>query len=152
MPARYTLSPFILTLGRLPAWADHGGVSAWYAVKPLVDEAITTITFVCPGPRCRLRLTRTVLASGGALHVDTLKNSRVRTAPLVDELVPSVDWWRVGKPPGAWLFDAPASGPLRESDWKRSVVWRGDGGDRCPIVAGSRPAPGGSVTLAGIWR
>src|SRR5215471_17711750 len=43
-----------------------------------------------PGPG--LRLTRTVLASsgGGALYVDTLKNSRARTVPLVDELVPIV--------------------------------------------------------------
>jgi integrase len=44
-----------------------------------------------PGPG--LRLTRTVLASGGggALYVDTLKNSRARTVPLLDELVPIVD-------------------------------------------------------------
>jgi len=77
-----------------------------------------------PGPG--LRLTRTVLASGGggALYVDTLKNSRARTVPLVDDLVPIVDRWSAGKPPGAWLFDAPAGGPLRESNWKRSVGWR----------------------------
>jgi len=77
-----------------------------------------------PGPG--LRLTRTVLASrgGGALYVDTLKNSRARTVPLVDELVPIVDRWSAGKPPGAWLFDAPEGGPLRESNWKRSVGWR----------------------------
>jgi hypothetical protein len=38
------------------------------------------------GPRGCLRLTPTVLASGGALRVDMLKNSRARTVPLVDEL------------------------------------------------------------------
>jgi integrase len=56
--------------------------------------------------------------------VDTLKNSRSRTVPLVDELVPTADRWSAGKPPGAWLFDAPEGGPLRESNWKRSVGWR----------------------------
>jgi hypothetical protein len=30
---------------------------------------------------------------GGALYVDTLKNNRARTVPLVDELVPIVDRW-----------------------------------------------------------
>jgi integrase len=77
-----------------------------------------------PGPG--LRLSRTVLGSGGggALYVDTLKNSRARTVPLVDELMPIVDRWSTGKPPGAWLFDAPEGGPLRESNWKRSVGWR----------------------------
>ena len=44
-----------------------------------------------PGPG--LRLSRAVLASegGGALYVDTLKNNRARTVPLVAELVPIVD-------------------------------------------------------------
>jgi len=31
--------------------------------------------------------------------------------------------WAAGKPPDAWLFDAPEGGPLRESNWKRSVGW-----------------------------
>jgi integrase len=61
---------------------------------------------------------------GGALYVDTLKNNRARTVPLVDELVPIVDRWSAGKAPDAWLFDAPGGGPLRESNWKRSVSWR----------------------------
>lgn len=76
-----------------------------------------------PGPG--LRLSRAVLASGGggALYVDTLKNNRARTVPLVDELVPIVDRWSAGKPPDVWLFDAPGGGPLRESNWKRSVGW-----------------------------
>jgi hypothetical protein len=45
-----------------------------------------------------LRLRRTVLASGGggALYVDTLKNHRARTVPLVLELVPIVDRWGPG--------------------------------------------------------
>jgi len=76
-----------------------------------------------PGPGLRLR--RTVLASGGggALYVDTLKNNRTRTVPLVQDLVPIVDRWGAGKAPDAWLFDAPQGGPLRESNWKRSVGW-----------------------------
>ena len=40
------------------------------------------------------------------------------------ELVPIVDRWSAGKEPHAWLFDAPEGGPLRESNWKRSVGWR----------------------------
>ena len=69
-----------------------------------------------PGPG--LRLSRAVLASGGggALDVDTLKNNRARTVPLVNELVPIVDRWSVGKRPDAWLFDAPGGGLLRESN------------------------------------
>jgi len=76
-------------------------------------------------PRPGLRLRRTVLASGGggALYVDTLKNHRARTVPLVLELVPIVDRWAAGKSPDAWPFDAPEGGPLRESNWKRSVGW-----------------------------
>jgi integrase len=67
-----------------------------------------------------------VLASegGGALYVDTLKNHRARTVPLVAELLPIVDRWSAGKDPDAWLFAAPGGGPLRESNWKRSVSWR----------------------------
>jgi len=77
-----------------------------------------------PGPG--LRLSRAVLASGGggALYVDTLKNHRARTVPLVAELVPIIDRWSAGKEPEAWLFAAPNGGPLRESNWKRSVGWR----------------------------
>jgi integrase len=77
-----------------------------------------------PGPG--LRLSRAVLASGGggALYVDTLKNHRARTVPLVAELVPIIDRWSAGKEPEAWLFAAPGGGPLRESNWKRSVGWR----------------------------
>jgi integrase len=76
-----------------------------------------------PGPGLRLR--RAVLASegGGALYVDTLKNKRARTVPLVEALMPVVDRWSAGKAPDAWLFDAPRGGPLRESNWKRSVGW-----------------------------
>jgi Phage integrase family len=76
-----------------------------------------------PGPG--LRLHRAVLASdgGGALYVDTLKNNQARTVPLVLDLLPIVDRWSAGKAPGAWLFDAPEGGPLRESNWKRSVGW-----------------------------
>ena len=76
-----------------------------------------------PGPGLRVR--RAVLASGGggALNVDTLKNNRARTVPLVAALVPIVDRWSEGKTLDAWLFAAPEGGPLRESNWKRSVGW-----------------------------
>lgn len=43
--------------------------------------------------------------------------------PLVVDLVPIVDRWSSGKAPDAWLFEAPRGGPLRESNWKRSVGW-----------------------------
>ena len=77
-----------------------------------------------PGPG--LRLSRAVLASngGGELYVDTLKNKRARTVPLVPMVVPIVDRWSAGKSPGEWLFAAPAGGPLRETNWQRSVSWR----------------------------
>ena len=50
-----------------------------------------------PGPG--LRLSRAVLASngGGELYVDTLKNKRARTVPLVPAVVPIVDRWSAGK-------------------------------------------------------
>ena len=77
-----------------------------------------------PGPG--LRLSRAVLASngGGELYVDTLKNKRARTVPLVPVVVPIVDRWSAGKSSGEWLFAAPAGGPLRETNWQRSVSWR----------------------------
>ena len=77
-----------------------------------------------PGPG--LRLSRTVLCSngGGALYVDTLKNRRARTVPLVEAVVPIVERWAAGKSASEWLFSAPGGGPLRESNWKRSVGWR----------------------------
>ena len=34
-----------------------------------------------------------------------------------------MDRWSAGKAPDAWLFAAPEGGPLRESNWKRSVGW-----------------------------
>jgi integrase len=101
-----------------------------------------------PGPGLRLR--RAVLASGGggSLYVDTLKNKRARTVPLVEDLVPVVDRWSAGKAPDAWLFDAPKGGPLRESNWKRSVGWRA-----ATVAAG---VPGFRVhdlrhTAASVW-
>jgi len=43
--------------------------------------------------------------------------------PLVVDLMPIVDRWSAGKALDAWLFEAPRGGPLRESNWKRSVGW-----------------------------
>jgi integrase len=76
-------------------------------------------------PGAGLRLQRTVLASraDGTLFVDTLKNNRARTVPLVADLVPIVTDWAAGKRPADWLFAAPAGGPLSEANWKRSVSW-----------------------------
>ena len=58
------------------------------------------------------------------MYVDTLKNKRARTVPLVPAVVPIVDRWSAGKSPGEWLFAAPAGGPLPETNWQRSVSWR----------------------------
>src|SRR5829696_8348162 len=57
------------------------------------------------------------------LYVDTLKNKRARTVPLVRAVVPIVDRWSIGKGSSEWLFAAPEGGPLRETNWKRSVGW-----------------------------
>lgn len=72
-----------------------------------------------------LRLQRAVLSSNdrGDLFVDTLKNNRSRTVPLVARLVPVVDRWSEGKKIDDWLFHSPKGGPLHESNWKRSVEW-----------------------------
>jgi integrase len=72
-----------------------------------------------------LRVQRAVLAGrgGGELYVDSLKNNRARTVPLVPDLVLIVDRWAADRRADAWLFPAPEGGPLRESNWKRSVNW-----------------------------
>jgi integrase len=57
------------------------------------------------------------------MYVDTVKNSRSRTVPLVPAVVPIVERWATGKAADDWLFHAPAGGPLRETNWKRSVGW-----------------------------
>jgi integrase len=76
-----------------------------------------------PGPGLRVRRAMLASGGGGALYVDTLKNNRARTFPPVVGLVPIVDRWSAGKAAGAWLFEAPEGGPLRASNWKRSVGW-----------------------------
>lgn len=77
-------------------------------------------------PSRGLRARRAVLASrgGGALYVDSVKNQRARTVPLVAEVVPIVDHWAVRRAAADWLFPAPRGGPLSESNWKRSVGWK----------------------------
>jgi integrase len=54
-------------------------------------------------------------------HVEEQARSH---CPLVSVVVPIVDRWSAGKSPGEWLFAAPAGGPLRETNWQRSVSWR----------------------------
>jgi integrase len=73
-----------------------------------------------------LRLQRAVMSSNdrGDLFVDTLKNKRARTVPLVGDLVPIMDRWSAGKEADDWLFHAPRGGPLNEANWKRSIGWR----------------------------
>lgn len=77
-----------------------------------------------PGPG--VRVSRAVLGSGGGgeLYVDTVKNNKARTVPLTGPVVGIVDRWAESRSGGEWLFPAPAGGPLRESNWKRSVHWR----------------------------
>ncbi|GAA1426335.1 hypothetical protein GCM10009616_00600 [Microlunatus lacustris] len=60
---------------------------------------------------------------GGALHVDTLKSKRPRTVPLLPEAAEIVASCSTGKAADQWLFAAPEGGPLRETNWKRSVGW-----------------------------
>lgn len=76
-------------------------------------------------PGAGLRLQRAVLTSGegGGLFVDSLKNKRARTVPLVPAVIPIVARWAAGKPGDAWLFNAPKGGPMSEGNWKRSVGW-----------------------------
>ena len=73
--------------------------------QALTSGELRALTQACQG-RCRDIVP--VLASGGAcaLYVDTLKNNRARTVPLVVDLVPIVDRWSRGKAVGAWLFQA----------------------------------------------
>jgi hypothetical protein len=79
--------------------------------------------------------------------VDTLKSGRSRTVPLA-ELVPVVDEWAADKSPDAWIFAAPEGGPLRESNWKRSVGWT-----RATTEVGVRPLRVHDLrhTAASIW-
>jgi len=39
-------------------------------------------------------------------------------------VVAIVERWAAGKSASEWLFSAPAGGPLRETNWERSVRWR----------------------------
>jgi hypothetical protein len=106
-----------------------------------------------PGPG--LRLSRAVLARNGGdeLYVDTLKNKRARTVPLVPVVVPIVDRCSAGKSAGDWLVAAPTGGPLRETNWQRSVSWH-----EAKATIG-RPElrvhdlrPHGGLGVAGLWR
>ncbi len=76
-------------------------------------------------PGSGFRVQRALLSSGadGSLFVDSLKNNRSRTVPLVPDLLPIVARWTAGKPADAWVFAAPKGGPLNEGNWKRAVRW-----------------------------
>lgn len=43
--------------------------------------------------------------------------------PLVAELHDLIDRRSAGRSATDWLFPAPEGGPLRESNWKRSIQW-----------------------------
>jgi integrase len=69
------------------------------------------------------------------------------TALQFRRLIPSVRW-SASKAPDAWLFNAPEGGPLRESNWKRSVSWR--------VATAAAGVPGFRVhdlrrTAASVW-
>ena len=57
------------------------------------------------------------------MYADTLKSRRSRTVPLPAELHPLIDRLVANRPATEWLFVAPSGGPLRESNWKRTVRW-----------------------------
>jgi integrase len=106
-----------------------------------------------PGPG--LRLSRAVLASGGggALYMDTLKNHRARTVPLVAELVPIIDRWAAGKEPEALAVRCArrraAAGVELEAVGRLAGRY---GGSRCARCARSRSAPYRGIAAAGRWR
>jgi integrase len=89
-----------------------------------------------PGPGLRLR--RAVLASGGGgLYVDTLKNNRTRTVPLVLDLVPIVDRWGTGRRRMrgcSTRLKAPSAGVELET---LGGLEHGHVGGRCPRLLGS---------------
>jgi hypothetical protein len=60
----------------------------------------------------------------GAVFKSVCESRGARTVPLVAAVVPIVERWAAGKKAGDWLFHAPEGGPLRETNWKRSVRWR----------------------------
>ena len=109
--SRVTAAELVLVLGLTGLrWGELAGAQ--------VGDLITV-------PGRGLRLQRTVLASngGGQLYVDTLKNRRARTVPLVPELHALVERRTAGRSATDWLFPAPEGGPLRESNWKRTIRW-----------------------------
>jgi integrase len=121
-----------LTLAQL--WALRDACAAPYAdVVPVLglaglrwgELAGLQVGDLLALPGAGLRLQRTVLASraDGQLFIDSLKNNRARSVPLVADLVPIVAGWATGKRPADLLFAAPAGGPLSEANWKRSVGW-----------------------------
>lgn len=109
-------------MARTPNWCSY---SVWVVCDGASwpgSRSVTASTYV---PGRGLRLQRAVLASGagGELFVDTLKNKRARTVPLIADVVPIIDRWATGKEQSDWLFSAPRGGPLSEGNWKRSVRW-----------------------------
>ncbi|HYO18966.1 MAG TPA: tyrosine-type recombinase/integrase [Dermatophilaceae bacterium] len=121
-----------LTLAEVEALVEacHGPYADVVPVLALAGLRWGELAGLRVGDRVRvpgqgLRLQRAVMASldRGELFEDSLKSKRARTVPFVDALVPVVDRWSAGKAAGDWMFPAPQGGPLRESNWKRSVRW-----------------------------
>ena len=88
---------------------------------------------------------------GGELYVDTLKNKRARTVPLVLVVVPS---WIGGAPARARVNGAlrRAGGRSAAANWQRSVSWREAKATIGRRAARSRSAPHGGFDVAGVWR
>jgi hypothetical protein len=64
------------------------------------------------------RVSQGVPVRGGELYVDTLKNRRARTGPLVADLHELVDRWASDRAPDEWLFRAPNGGPAAPARWR----------------------------------
>ena len=100
-----------------------------------------------------LRLSRAVLASNGGRrvvrrHVEEQACSDCPAGAGGGAHRGSVERRR----PGEWLFAAPAGGPLRETNWQRSVSWReAKATIWAARAARSRSAPHGGFGVAGIW-
>lgn len=129
--AEYLTVPEIEELARAchrvkggPDYADVVRVLAFAGLRwgELAGLQVGDVVSV-PGPG--LRLQRTVIAHNkrGNLLVDSVKNHKARTVPLVEALVPIVESWSAGKGSDDWLFRSPGGGPLSHANWKRSVRW-----------------------------
>lgn len=76
-----------------------------------------------PGLGVRVQRAMTSAGGGGRLVLDTVKNNRARTVPLVDELRPVLDRAIAVGGRAGYLFCSPTGEPLRLSNWRRHSGW-----------------------------